>query len=413
MVNMVWQVRAVALANIGPRAFVTTRPGMLAVYRRWFAVAAILLIATPLVWGLVLPDSPEWILKEARNPAPAPQPPRSAEAMLALPGEVDSYLNDHFGLRQKMIKLHKDLTHPFLFERNSVALIGESGRMYALPDDMVAQSSGRVVRPEKVDEAATMIAAMHDELARQGVGFLVALPPNSSTIYPDDLPRWARNPGLKTEYDLLFEKLAARGVKTVDLRPALKAARADGSTYLLNDLHWSARGAIAGFNAVVEADGHPDWRIDPSSALGPLAERRGGDIAQMAGVADKASELTETLALKPIGRDEQLSHDLKGRIEGALDQPDHVIVTGRPGPTILVIGDSFTTGYFPYFLSQHVGRAVWFHHEYCGFDWSWISRIQPDEVWWTPVERYLVCRPGQSLKNFPEPQAVQPTLTNR
>ncbi len=77
--------------------------------------------------------------------------------------------------------------------------------------------------------------------------------------------------------------------------------------------------------------------------------------------------------------------------------PDHAIVSGRSGPTIMVIGDSFTVGYFPLFLSQHVGRAVWSHHNYCGFDWASIDKIRPDEVWWMPVERYLVCRPGQHL----------------
>ena len=42
------------------------------------------------------------------------------------------------------------------------------------------------------------------------------------------------------------------------------------------------------------------------------------------------------------------------------------------------------------------------HHNYCGFDWAWIDRLKPDEVWWAPVERFLVCRPGQKPKNFPE-----------
>ncbi len=154
-------------------------------------------------------------------------------------------------------------------------------------------------------------------------------------------------------------------------------------------------GAVAGFNAIVEADGHPDWAIDPSSAIGPLAERKGGDIATLAGVADKAVEATPSLVLKPVGHDELLSHGVEGRIEAARDMADHAIVSGRSGPTIMVIGDSFTVAYFPLFLSQHVGRAVWFHHNYCGFDWAWIDRIKPDEVWWTPVERYLVCRPGQ------------------
>ena len=375
-------------------------PGMLRWYRRYFAVAAFLLVATPLVVGIVRPDSAASILKEGRYPAPAPKPPANPGDWLTLPKEIDAYLNDRFGLREKMIRLHKDLIRPL--EDTKVAVIGASGRMYALPDDMLAQSAGHVFRPQKVAEAVDMIAAMNEALARRGVRFLVAVPPNSSTIYQDDLPGWARNPGKKTEYDLLLEELAARRVKAVDLRPALKAARASGPTYLFNDLHWNVRGAIAGFNAVVEADGHPDWKIDPASAIGPPVQRKGGDIAILAGVADKVVETTRSLALKTVGRDEQLSHSLEGRIEGARDMADHVIVTGRPGPTIMVIGDSFTVAYFPIFLSQHVGRAVWFHHNYCGFDWASIDRIKPDEVWWMPVERYLVCRPGQRLKNFPE-----------
>ncbi len=370
--------------------------------RRYFALTALALLATPLAFGIARPEGEASVLKEGRRPAAVPDRPRTLDAMLALPGEVDSYLKDHFGLREKMIRLHKDLTKPIWFTANNIAIYGKSGRMYALPDDMVLQSAGRVVRPEKVAEAADMIAAMHDELQRHGVRFLVALPPNSSSIYQDDLPLWARNLGRKTEYDLLLETLKTRGITMVDLRPALKEARASGPTYLINDLHWNIRGAIAGFNAVVEADGHPDWRIDPSTAIGPQRVRKGGDIATLAGVQDKASEMTETLALRPAGRDEQLSHSVEGRVEAARSMPDHVIVSDRPGPTIMVIGDSFTTGLFPIFLSQHVGRAAWFHHEYCSFDWDWISKMKPDEVWWMPVERYLVCRPRQKLKNFPE-----------
>jgi alginate O-acetyltransferase complex protein AlgJ len=369
--------------------------GMLRRYRRFFAAAAFLLLAAPLVVGLVKPDGAASILKEGRNPAPAPSAPDSPGAWLTLPREIDAYLKDRFGLREKMIRLHKDLTKPLWPGESGITVIGASGRMYALPDDMVAQSAGRTFRPRKVAEAVDMLATMNDALARRGIKFLVALPPNSSTIYQDDLPSWARNPGKETEYDLLFEELAARGVKTVDLRPALQKARVSGPAYLLNDLHWNVSGAVAGFNAIVEADGHADWTIDPASAIGPLAERKGGDIATLAGVADKAVEMAPSLVLKPVGRDEVLSHGVEGRIEAARDMPDHAIVSGRSGPTIMVIGDSFTVTYFPLFLSQHVGRAVWLHHNYCGFDWAWIDKIKPDEVWWTPVERYLVCRPGQ------------------
>ena len=366
---------------------------MLSRYRRYFAVLSFLLLATPLVWGILLPDNPDLILKERRTPGPAPTAPGNWVGFLALPGQVDAYLRDRFGLRQKMIRLHKDLTKPVLLKENDVVVFGRDGRMFALGDNMVLQSAGRVLRKEAVSEAADMLAAMRDALARRGIRFLVAMPPNSSTIYQDDLPAWARNPGKKTEYDLLLADLAARGVKAIDLRPALSAARADGPTYLINDLHWTARGAVAGFNAIVEADGRPEWRIDAESALGPSTTLKGGDIALMLGVEDDVTESSETLALPSEGKTENLS-------EGAL--PDHVVTSDRPGPTIMVIGDSFTAISFPLMLSQHVGRAIWVHHQHCGFDWKLIDRFRPDEVWWTPVERFLICGPGRRPVDFAE-----------
>jgi alginate O-acetyltransferase complex protein AlgJ len=74
--------------------------------------------------------------------------------------------------------------------------------------------------------------------------------------------------------------------------------------------------------------------------------------------------------------------------------PDHVQISGEPGPTIMVIGDSFTTDLFTIMLVQHVGRAIWINHQRCGFDWKWIDAYHPDEVWWMPTERFLNCKPG-------------------
>ena len=42
--------------------------------------------------------------------------------------------------------------------------------------------------------------------------------------------------------------------------------------------------------------------------------------------------------------------------------PAYMITTGKPGPTILVVGDSFTASFFPPMLAQHVGRAIWVHY---------------------------------------------------
>ncbi len=96
----------------------------------------------------------------------------------------------------------------------------------------------------------------------------------------------------------------------------------------MHDTHWTFRGALAGYNAIVEADNHPDWKIEPSAALGPMNLRKGGDLARMFGVGDAVSEHAEDLIL-PHGKKVLQSSDPFG---------EFVETSERAGPTILIIG---------------------------------------------------------------------------
>jgi alginate O-acetyltransferase complex protein AlgJ len=192
----------------------------------------------------------------------------------------------------------------------------------------------------------------------------------------------------------LLADLTARGIKAVDLRPVVWAARSKGPTYFYYDTHWTPRGAIAGFNAIAEADGHPDWRVEADGALKPWT-RPGGDLAGMIGVSDDVSEPFETLALPPATFPPGSRVDLTG---GPF--PTYVTTSGRPGETIMIIGDSFTMFYLAPMMVKHVGRVIWQHHKRCGFDWSLIDRFQPDEVWWMPTEREFLCGPNVRPEGF-------------
>ena len=86
------------------------------------------------------------------------------------------------------------------------------------------------------------------------------------------------------------------------------------------------------YNAVVEADGRPGWRLDPATALAAPSPHQGGDLARLLGVQDSVTEEAEELAL-PQGEKTLLTADPYG---------DYVQTSGRPGPTIMIIGNSFT-----------------------------------------------------------------------
>ena len=109
---------------------------------------------------------------------------------------------------------------------------------------------------------------------------------------------------------------------------------------------------------------------------------------------DRASEKVPELAAPPPPK-ELLTANPYG---------DYVETFGKTGPTIMVLGDSFTGGHFTPLLAGHASRVIWLDHEHCGFDWSAIDRFHPDEVWWMPNERFLICGAGVTPLNFPKPK---------
>jgi hypothetical protein len=107
-------------------------------------------------------------------------------------------------------------------------------------------------------------------------------------------------------------------------------------------------------------------------------------------LGEDATETVEDLTL-PAARTELLTADPVSDFVGTLD---------RPGPTIMVFGDSFTQDYFARMALQRAGRVVWLEYHKCGFDWKAIDRFHPDEVWWMPNERFLICDPGAKPADF-------------
>src|ERR1700739_813083 len=198
---------------------------MLYRHRRYFAILALLLLAAPLLVDIGWPDNKASSPDEARELAAAPSFPSGFKGWLRLPRQLDAYLRDHFGLRDVFIRANALLSRNLSQNGNESVLMGANGRMFYRGDDMVRQSAGLVLRDERVAAVADMLATMKSALAARGVRFLVASPPNSATIYEDQLPIWARNRGRRTEYDAFLDDLAARGVPAVDMRPALRAAR--------------------------------------------------------------------------------------------------------------------------------------------------------------------------------------------
>lgn len=358
--------------------------GLLAPYRRWWGATVVAALLLPvLAQGLQTPQSVSE--REARRLAPWPALPRTLGELSAWPRAVDSYLGDHFGLRDPMVRANALLRYALWSPTDSLVVFGRRRFMFFDGDAMMAQSMGLVRRDAEIAAFADFAAGLHARWQARGAAFVVAIPPNSATIMRSELPRWARAIRTPTEYDLMLQVLGARGVPVADLRPSLLETA--GPTYRRTDTHWTRLGALLAFNATVAALGRSDWVIDPARVFKGFEVVPGGDLARMLGVSADISDLDATIDLS--------SHNAPRGTVTAIDTMREtggdLVETGRAGPTVLVLGDSFTRYYWPDAFTLHAGRYIWIHHELCDFEPEIAERYRPDVVVLAPTERFMFC----------------------
>ena len=358
---------------------------------------AILFLGVLVLPALCIPLVPRQSVSVVENRVLAPTPawPRSAAEWRRLPRTLDAYAADHFAFRAALVRLGN---------RVQRALGGHTGPRRAVEgldgwlflSEGLLQSSGQVQDPANNANYAQFVCAVHARLAARGVRSGFAIVPSPGEIYPEVLPPGAGPARRPTDYDRILASVRACGMDAVDLRPALRAAKRDGLVYRRTDSHWTLLGAAVGYNAMLEAVGKPEWRmaIQPEAWFGkPLLN---GDLPAMAALEPRL----ETVP------DEERFERLRGLpripVTGVqfAARPPFVIDGGKTGPTVLVIGDSFTENPMPPLFFDHVGRYGWVNQDECGFDWTVIEKVKPDIVLIAPAEREARCQ-GNQPRNLP------------
>ena len=265
-------------------------------------------------------------------------------------------------------------------------IIGRDNWLFLNNDQTIEQSTGKLLRVARVEAFADKAVHLRAHLASRGARLIVAVVPNGSTINRARLPAWAGEAPAVTEYDLMLRALAARGVDAVDLRAPLMAANATQPTYRRTDTHWNKLGALVGYNAVVRAAGKPDWTFDPARAFKGFVPVAGGDLARLLAVGASVNDEEAEIDLGAYGPPPPEAMTLATQFESGGD-----LVERGPGPTVAVVGDSFTRGYWQDYFARRAGRYIWMHHELCGFRYSVLDEHAPELVILAPAERQMFC----------------------
>jgi alginate O-acetyltransferase complex protein AlgJ len=275
---------------------------------------------------------------------------------------------------------------------------GKNGWLYLGGHDtnrVVDQITGRrKFSEEEVDTWATAIRERQKIAQAAGAAYVMIVPPNQHSVYPEYLPDEIELSDGRPVMQLAAEVEGDPEAPFVYPVEAMRDARDERPTYGPKDSHWNDWGAFVGYRVLCDAleaqgvtlrrvtPGDLNWsEIDDRGDLGIKVEPNETALQPVASIATPRSRLVFDNRIRNRGR------ELIYECEGA------------PGKA-LVFGDSF--GYVAIkYLSETFGRLVYAHMSQA-FDETLLARERPSAVVTIINERFLVQLPRANAPTLAE-----------
>jgi hypothetical protein len=355
--------------------------------RRLLAAVLLAMLAAPALGMLAAPYETQSVM-ERRRLAPPPSVPADARGWAALPRRLDAWFADHFAWRGPLVRTAFVLEARLgLRASGGLQVVRGKGDWLLLQEGLMA-AAGAQTDPASARRYAAFVCGVQQEARARGARFLFAPAPATLEVYPEAAPDWLqlRRP---TQPQRVLDAARACGAATLDLRPAMLAAKAGETLYQHHDSHWTNAGALVAFNAVAGALGEEGWAIDPASLGWRPGKPFDSDLVRLAGAFDLPQELAPEPPEGPSVAPET------GRMPdlGRAPYPPPFLAPGaRAHPVVLVIGDSYTADFWPPYFRRAGVTLAWSNQAECRFDRRIYDRVKPDVVVLAPVSRLETCR---------------------
>lgn len=134
---------------------------------------------------------------ENRNLAPLPVQPSSVADMLAYPGRLDAWINDHFGLRDALVRLNTRLRYRLFGQLPGVqAITGKDGRVFLSAYQPTAKPYSGILAvcgyqsAHLVPEMVREINRLAEITAERGINARLLVVPSAPVVQKAQLPGW-------------------------------------------------------------------------------------------------------------------------------------------------------------------------------------------------------------------------------
>ena len=352
---------------------------------RYLAGVLVALLLLPSLGMLAAPYETTSVM-ERRTLRVPPARPRTFRQWIGLPQALDDWFADHFAWRGVLVTAGFKLeAKAGLRPPGSVDVLRGRGDWLLLYQGLLGATGGEI-DPAAARRYGAFVCDLQRTVKARGAAFLFAPAPATAEVYPEALPDWVPRAS-PTQPDLVLQAARACGVEPLDLRPAMRAGKAQQALYQHHDSHWTNAGALIAFNGVAQTLGQ-SWAIASRSLGWRPGKPLDSDLVRLGAAYDLPQELAPE---PPEGPGPAPEAVLTGIGHGVYPPP-FVTPSRRPGPTVLIIGDSYAADYMGQYFRRAGVTLAWIHQADCDFDRRIFDRVRPDFVVLMPAARLELCR---------------------
>ncbi|MBK7030438.1 MAG: hypothetical protein IPH45_15105 [Bacteroidales bacterium] len=213
------------------------------------------------------------------------------------PVAYEAYYNDHFAYRNQLVKVYSDLSLN-LFNKcpyPDQVILGKKGNLFMVPKELVNYQRTDLFTREDLDKVKSDFLFRKKYLAEKGIDYYFAICPTKYSIYPEYLPWFVQQKDTISRTDQFIGLLKSIGIKVIDLRPALLAAKDSipEGLFMATDNHWNDIGGFVGYQEIMKNIRHnfPGLKMKQSSDYNiQTMWRDGGNLAV---ILNKAKEMRD------------------------------------------------------------------------------------------------------------------------
>ena len=297
-------------------------------------------------------------------------------------------IEESFYTRGRLINLTANLRYKLGDRVFPKVVVGENGWLiFTAEGDIQDYQKAESFTEEELATFQKDLDALSANYAERGITLLMVVVPNKNTIYPERVPSQIAVLGSESRLEQVTSYLQGHGQSQIlDLRPALRAAKAEHEIYYATDTHWNGYGSYLAYSASM----HELQKTFPNLAPRPVSDfkivEREPETMDLAGnigttllpeskiqFVPQYDQHTSYKTVNLGGRRLMFSYNADGSLPDLVMYYDSFFFTVNP-----LLGEHFHQGVF---VQNYSGGGLW--------NLSWVDERQPDVVIIEFNERYL------------------------